>query len=326
MKYFLVLAMIFVYSCAKQMKVQQPIMKEKKLLKEAKSYFKPINSSAISKKKWKNRIALGEKLYFEKKLSVNNTISCNSCHKLDQFGVDNEATSPGHDGTRGDRNSPTVYNAALNFRQFWDGRAKDLAAQAIGPILNPIEHGLASEKDAMAKIDNKEYRKLFKKAGLGFTYKNIGKAIGAFEKTLLTPSRFDDYLRGKVDALSSTEKRGLEVFMETGCTSCHDGAGIGGGSYQKLGAINEYATHDKGRFNVTKDEEDMYFFKVPLLRNITKTGPYLHDGSIDDLEEMVKIMAKHQLDVELKQDDVDAIISFLGSLEAKPNYLYKMKK
>ena len=294
---------------------------DKELLVSAKENFKPIPKALINVKKEASKISLGKKLYFEKKLSINNKISCNSCHMLDKFGVDNEVTSPGHDGTRGERNSPTVYNAAFHIAQFWDGRAKDLAAQAIGPILNPIEHGLKDEAGALKKIDTKEYRAMFKKAFPGskepFTYFNVGHAIAAFEKTLITPSRFDDFLAGKLNAITKTEKEGLNKFIETGCVACHDGVGIGGGQYQKLGAVNSYKTKDLGRFVVTKDEDDKHVFKVPTLRNIVHTGPYFHDGSIKTLNEAIKLMAKHQLDVDLKPKDVELIKAFLGSLTAK---------
>lgn len=288
------------------------------LQKDALEEFEPLPRRLIDAREHRDLIALGEKLYFEKRLSVNDTISCNSCHKIDRFGVDNEATSPGHDGTRGGRNSPSSFNAALHISQFWDGRAKDLAEQAIGPILNPIEHGIASEEDALLKINTKEYRRMFTKAFSGneeaFTYKNIGVAIGAFEKTLITPSRFDGFLRGNVNALSRSEKLGLKKFMEVGCTTCHNGVGIGGGMYQKLGLVNEYPTSDLGRFEVTKNEDDKGTFKVPSLRNIEKTHPYFHDGSVTTLSEAVDKMAWHQLGERLSESDNKLIRAFLGSL------------
>ena len=291
------------------------------LLNNAKDSFEKISGPVIDIKEEALKIHLGKKLYFETKLSINNKISCNSCHQLDKFGVDNEPTSPGQDGTRGGRNSPTVYNAAFNLAQFCDGRAKDLAAQAISPSLNPIEHGLKTEADALKKIDTSEYRDLFKKAfpkqKNSFTYKNIGHAIAAFEKTLITPSRFDDFLAGDLNALTNTEKKGLNTFIETGCIACHDGKGIGGGQYQKLGAVEEFKTKDMGRFDLTKEEDDKHVFKVPTLRNIVHTGPYLHDGSVTDLEQMIKIMGKHQLGVDISNEDIALIKSFLGSLSAK---------
>jgi len=277
-------------------------------------------------KKNKALVDLGKKLYFETKLSINDKMSCNSCHNLDTYGVDNEPTSPGHEGKRGGRNSPSVYNAALHIAQFWDGRAEDVEAQAIGPILNPIEMGMPSEAAVIEKIGKvedyqKSFKKAFPKADPALTYKNIGVAIGAYERTLLTPSRFDDFLNGKDKALSDVEKKGLKRFVEIGCTSCHNGAAVGGSMYMKLGAVNEYKTEDLGRFEVTKDEADKHVFKVPSLRNIEKTAPYFHDGSIKTLDEAIKIMAWHQLGEKVSDQDVTEIKAFLGSLTAaKPKY------
>ena len=295
--------------------------KDAQLLAEAKDNFRPLPNSLIDKEKYKNLIHLGQKLYFEKKLSANGTISCNSCHNLETFGVDNLPTSPGHDGTFGGRNSPTTLNAAIHIAQFWDGRAKDVEEQALGPLLNPIEHGLKNKKQAMEILKEAGYRPLFKKAFPNvknyFIFKNIGVAIGAFEKTLITPSKFDDFLNGNLTALNNDEKNGLDTFIQIGCTSCHEGQGIGGGMYQKLGLVNEYPVKDKGRYEVTKDEDDLYVFKVPSLRNIVHTGPYLHDGQIKSLDKMIKIMGKHQLDEELSNKQVYFIKAFLGSLSSK---------
>ncbi|MBP9674541.1 MAG: cytochrome-c peroxidase [Bacteriovoracaceae bacterium] len=300
------------------------------LQKEAQGVFVPLSdvSKIIDLEKNKNLIALGEKLYFEKKLSFNDTISCNSCHKLDQFGVDNEATSLGHSGLRGDRNSPTVYNSAIHFVQFWDGRAQDLAEQAIGPILNPIEHGLKNEKEALKKIAIPEYMELFRQAfndKKAFTYKNIGVAIAAFEKTLLTPSRFDDFLKGDAKALNAQERQGLKTFMDKGCISCHSGEGVGGNSFQKIGMINSYPTKDEGRFKITKNEEDKFFFKVPSLRNVVHTAPYFHDGSVQTLEAAIRIMGYHQLDLKLTDAEIADIKVFLGSLSGKEGTFYSKK-
>ncbi|WP_419172666.1 cytochrome-c peroxidase [Halobacteriovorax sp.] len=313
--------LILAISCQKQEeKKAEPKFDDMNLIQDVSGILAPLPSSLINEEAKKDMIHLGKKLYFEKKLSINNTISCNSCHKLDEYGVDGEPTSPGHDGTRGGRNSPTVYNAALNFAQFWDGRAKDVEEQALGPILNPVEHGLASAEDAMKKIDTKEYRSLFKKAfgdEKSFTFKNVGVAIGAFEKTLLTPSRYDDYLKGNYDALTYKEKVGLKKFNEIGCTTCHTGANVGGEMYQMLGLAEPYPTKDTGRMEVTGDEMDKFFFKVPSLRNITKTGPYFHDGSLKTLDETIDVMAKYQLGIEITKEDRESIKAFLGALEAK---------
>ena len=271
------------------------------------------------------QVKLGKRLYFEKGLSLANDISCNSCHMLDKFGVDNEPTSPGHKGHRGDRNSPTVYNSAFHIAQFWDGRAKDLKAQAKGPILNPGEMAIPDEATAIKRLKNIDgYTEMFKaafpKKKNPMTYDNMAEAIANFEKNLLTPSRFDDYLKGKSDALSDDEKEGLRVFMEVGCTSCHNGVGVGGGLYQKIGLEVPYDTEDLGRYKVTKDTDDKYFFKVPTLRNVAKTGPYFHDGKVKTLKEAVTLMGKHQLGVDLKPSEVDSILAFLDSLTGElPN-------
>ena len=287
------------------------------LLKQAQGQFQSLPETLIDKEKNADKIELGKKLYFEKKLSINDTISCNSCHNLKTFGVDNEKTSPGHDGTRGGRNSPTSLNAAMHFRQFWDGRAADVEEQALGPILNPIEHGLPNAKAAMKKINTDEYQAMFKKAGLDFTYKNVGVAIGAFERTLITPSRFDDFLKGDVFALNDQERKGLKKYMEIGCTSCHGGAPMGGTSYQKLGVVKKYPTKDTGRHEVTKKRRDKFKFKVPGLRNVAKTAPYLHDGSIATLDEAIDMMAEYQLGKKLVREDIENIKAFLSSTTAK---------
>ncbi|MAX67482.1 MAG: cytochrome-c peroxidase [Halobacteriovoraceae bacterium] len=294
---------------------------DKELHQEAKKFFNPLPESLIDIKKNEKIVSLGKKLYFETKLSKSGTISCNSCHRIDQFGVDNEITSPGHDGTRGGRNSPTTFNSALNFRQFWDGRAKDLEEQALGPILNPIEHGLKDEKEAVKAITNDEYLTLFKEAfpktKNPISFKRIGLAIAAFEKTLLTPSRFDDYLKGDISALTHQEKAGLSKFIKVGCTTCHSGTGLGGSMYQKLGLVKPYKTKDTGRHEVTKKRRDKFKFKVPLLRNIEKTAPYFHDGSVKTLDEAIAIMAEYQIGKKLDQKDIDDIKAFLSSLTAK---------
>lgn len=265
------------------------------------------------------KIKLGRKLYFEKALSSSKEISCNSCHGLNTFGVDNQPTSPGHMGQRGDRNSPTVYNAALHFAQFWDGRARDVEEQALGPILNPVEMAMGSDAEVLERIKlMPEYVKLFKEAfpeeKEPMSYANLGKAIGAFERTLLTPSRFDNYLKGDKQALNADEIKGLKTFVESGCTVCHSGAALGGSMYQKLGLVIPYATKDEGRYKVTKNEADKYFFKVPSLRNVEKTGPWFHDGSITSLEESVRLMGYHQLGQKLEEDKIKSIVTFLRTL------------
>ncbi len=288
-------------------------------MSEVKENFEALPETLIDLKKNAKLISLGKKLYLEPRLSINNKISCNSCHRLDKFGVDNEPTSPGHEGKRGDRNSPTSFNAALHTAQFWDGRAKDVEEQALGPILNPVEMGMPNEASVVKKLKGiSEYTAAFKaafpKQKDPLTYKNIGVAIGAFERTLITPSRFDKFLKGDVKALSLKEKRGLKKFMEIGCTTCHNGAAVGGYDYQKVGAVNEYKTEDLGRYNVTKDEDDKYVFKVPSLRNIEKTAPYFHDGKVQTLDKAISLMAWHQLGEKVDKAFISDVKAFLGSL------------
>jgi cytochrome c peroxidase len=266
-------------------------------------------------------VALGKQLYFDARLSKNQDISCNSCHGLETYGVDNKPTSPGHKGQLGARNSPTVYNAALHSHQFWDGRAKDVEAQALGPILNPVEMAMKDEAAVLAVLRSiPEYQASFKKAFPAdkepLSYANVGKAIGAFERTLVTPSRWDKYLAGDDDALTSAERAGLAKFLDVGCNSCHIGAGVGGRDFKKLGQAKAWPTElkDNGRFDATKDAADKHFFKVPSLRNVAKTAPYFHDGSVKTLDEAVKLMAAHQLGKDLSADDVASIVKFLESL------------
>ncbi len=270
-------------------------------------------------------IALGQKLYFEKRLSVNNQQSCNDCHKVDrnQAGVDNEPTSEGAHGKRGDRNSPTTLNAGFHFTQFWDGRAKDLVEQAKGPVLNPVDMAMPDEKEVVRRLEtDANYPGLFKAAFPGeekpITYHNFAQAVAAFERTLITHDRFDDFLRGDDKALNTQELQGLSLFLTVGCTTCHVGPTIGGSMYQKVGLIHPYAnTNDVGRFKVTNDDGDQYRFKVPSLRNVALTYPYFHDGQARDLRSAVKQMAYMQLGKELADNEVSYLTAFLNSLSDK---------
>jgi cytochrome c peroxidase len=270
-------------------------------------------------------IKLGEKLYFEKRLSMNNSMSCNTCHQVDRNlgGVDNEPTSPGAFGKRGGRNSPTVLNAGFQFAQFWDGRAETLEAQAKGPILNPIEMAMPSDTDVLKRIKEfPEYKPMFEQAFKtgddSINYDNVARAIAAFERTLITRDRFDDWQKGDDKALNAQEMRGLDLFMTTGCTTCHFGPALGGAQFQKVGLVNKYETEDLGRYDVTKEDDDKYKFKVPILRNIAITEPYFHDGKLKTLAETVKLMGWLQLGVELNDEQVGDIVAFLNTLTDKP--------
>jgi cytochrome c peroxidase len=276
------------------------------------------------------KVRLGRMLYYDPRLSKNHDVACNSCHLLAEFGVDHEATSPGHRGQRGGRNSPTVYNAAFHAAQFWDGRAADVEEQAKGPILNPIEMAMPSEEAAVAVLRSiPGYAPLFRAAfpgeGQPITYDNIARAIAAFERRLTTPSRFDDFVGDEPEALTDEELRGLALFVETGCPTCHMGPMLGGTLYRKIGLVHPYDTGDLGRYEVTKQEADRFVFKVPSLRNVNETGPYFHDGGVQTLDEAVRLMGWHQLGRELSSADRLAIIAFLQSLTGRvdPEYIAK---
>lgn len=278
----------------------------------------------------KEKIDLGRMLYYDTRLSKNRTVSCNTCHDLASFGDDGRAVSTGIHEQTGGRSAPTVYNAAIHIAQFWDGRAADVEAQAVGPVLNPIEMGMPDADYVLNVLGSiPGYVDAFAKAFPGeekpLTYENVGKAIGAFERKLLTPAPFDAYLKGDDQALDDEQKRGLNLFVTTGCTVCHNGMGVGGHLYQKLGLVKEWPTQDLGRYEATKVETDKFFFKVPSLRNITETGPYLHDGSIGSLDEIVAKMAEHQLGRTLPEADVKSISAFLGSLKGTIDAAYIAK-
>ena len=262
------------------------------------------------------RVKLGQMLYFDERLSKNQDLSCNSCHDLARFGVDGAKLSSGHRGQLGTRNAPTVFNAGDHVAQFWDGRAKDLEEQAKGPILNPVEMAASETRVVTTLRSIPEYVALFREAFDGaVTFQRAADAIGAFERTLVTPGRFDKYLRGDETALTDPEKTGLAHFIKLGCVTCHNGAAVGGGSFQKLGLQKPWPTDkDLGRFVVTKDPEDKMKFRVASLRNIDKTGPYFHDGSETRLEEVVRKMGRHQLGLELRDDQISALVAFLHAL------------
>jgi cytochrome c peroxidase len=268
-------------------------------------------------------------LYYEPRLSKSQRISCNSCHDLAKYGVDGERTSDGHKGQKGERNSPTVYNAAAHFAQFWDGRAADVEAQAKGPVLNPVEMAMPSESRVVAVLSSMpEYLQAFQRAFPGekqpITYDNMATAIGAFERKLMTPSRWDALLQGDQDALTAEERVGFRTFTETGCQTCHSGALLGGTSYQRLGLVKPYPrTKDPGRMKVTNEAADRSVFKVPSLRNVEKTGPYFHDGETTGLDQAVRDMGEHQLGRTLTDQQTREIVAFLKVLTGKidPEYI-----
>ena len=274
------------------------------------------------------KTALGRALFYETLLSEDHDVSCNSCHPLNAYGADGRKASLGFDGRTGERNDPTVYNAAGQIAQFWDGRAADVEAQAKGPILNPVEMGMTDTTEVLKHLrDSPAYVASFRAAFPGeakpINYDNVGNAIGAFERRLVTPARWDKFLVGDSAVLTVAERQGLRTFLNTGCQSCHLGAFVGGDRFMKAGQVNAWFSQaDSGRYGVTKDAKDLFVFKVPMLRNIEKTSPYFHDGSVATLNEAVRLMAHHQLGKELAPADVQSIVTWLGSLTGELPSLY----
>ena len=288
--------------------------------------FKPLPDTAENPDNplTEDKINLGRMLFFDKRLSADRTISCSSCHDLDNFGDNGAVTPKGIDGLTGDRNSPTVYNAAIQIAQFWDGREPDVEHQAMGPPLAGVEMGMtdgAHVESVLRSVPGyvKLFKKVFPKDENPVTFVNMGKAIGAFERKLMTPAPFDAFLKGDDTALTNEQKKGLNTFISTGCITCHNGAGVGGGMYQKVGLVKpwEPALEDTGKERVSGKEADKFMFKVASLRNITETGPYMHNGKVNNLRTMVKKMAFHQLGREISDDDINSIIDFLGALKGK---------
>ncbi len=276
------------------------------------------------------KAALGFALFHDPRLSVDNTVSCASCHALETAGVDNHQYSHGVDDQLGGVNAPTVYNAVYNFVQFWDGRAKTLADQAAGPPLNPVEMASPSFDAIIAKLKaDKAFAKAFDKVYPdGLTEANITDAIEEFERTLITPnSRFDKWLRGDDSAITADELAGYELFKTYDCATCHVGPNLGGLSYELMGLRKHYfadrgmelTNEDNGRYKETQQERDRHRFKVPGLRNVEHTWPYYHDGTRHTLEEAVRDMAIYQSGVELSDAEIDQITSFLKTLTGEYN-------
>ncbi len=274
------------------------------------------------------RVNLGHKLFFDPRMSADGAVSCSRCHLPALYGTDGLAKPLGAHGRVNPRNAPTVLNAALHFKAHWRGDRTNVEDQAKQALIGPPSFGNPDYAAAMAKLKAiPGYASLFERAFPGesdpITPDNWGKAIGAYERTLVTPSRFDEYLGGNASALSDNEKNGLGLFMTKGCVACHNGPGIGGGTFQKFGVREDYwketgvSEPDKGRFDVTKDPADLYVFKVPSLRNVAMTAPYFHDGSVKNLPEAVRIMAKVQLDESLMSAEIADITAFLASLSGK---------
>ncbi len=273
------------------------------------------------------RVELGRMLFFDRRLSASQLISCNGCHDLGLGGADLQETSVGHGWQRGPRNAPTVLNAVFNVAQFWDGRAADLAAQAKGPLQASVEMSNSPERIVETLRSIPGYAPLFRAAFPGvadpITFDAVARALELFEATLLTPGApVDRFLAGDRAALGPTERAGLSVFLDKGCVSCHDGVNVGGGGYFPFGVVEAppdaiRPPGDTGRFQVTHSTDDRYVFRAPSLRNVALTGPYFHSGRVRSLEEAVRIMGSSQLGVALGPEEVTQVTAFLGALTGR---------
>ena len=300
---------------------------EDSLMKSARAQFRPIPSMVRAVKDnavTHEKVQLGKWLFFDPRLSRSEIISCNSCHNLGTGGVDAGPTSVGHAWQKGPRRAPTVYNAVFNVAQFWDGRAADLKAQAKGPVQASVEMNATPDHVVKTLSSMPAYVEMFKKAFPNdpspVTFDNFAKAVEAFEATLITPaSPFDQYLEGDSNALTDQQKSGLKLFIDKGCSSCHNGINVGGAAYFPFGVVEKPGADilppgDKGRFNVTKTASDEYVFRAAPLRNVALRAPYFHSGQVWGLKTAVAIMGESQLGAKLTDKEEDDIVAFLNSL------------
>jgi cytochrome c peroxidase len=297
-----------------------------KLLAESVTLFQPITApKPPTDRETALRIELGRRLFFENRVSADGNVSCAHCHLPERQATDGLAKAVGVFGKENPRNAPSIFNAFLNFRQHWRGDRASLEEQAEKSLLGPASFGNADAESAMQKLKAipdypPAFQKAFRREPDPVNSHNWGLAIAEFERTLATPSKFDAFLEGDAKSLSANEQAGLRKFIDLGCAACHNGAGVGGNAFRKFGVHADYwketgvATPDRGRADVTKDDADLYVFKVPMLRNVAKTAPYFHDGSVDDLSRAVRIMATTQLGKTLSDTDVADIVAFLGAL------------
>ncbi|SFH73907.1 cytochrome-c peroxidase [Planctomicrobium piriforme] len=300
-----------------------------KLVSDAQAHFASLTPlTEEAKQKIGDPLAeLGRKLFFDPRMSADGVWSCMLCHQPMLYGTDAQALSRGVFDKFLPRNAPTVLNSTLQFKAHWDGRFESVEAQAAHALLGP-GFGNKDNVQAMDRIKRipgytELFHQVFPQEEDPVTPANYGVAVGAYERTLLTPSRFDEFLDGRQDALTPAEQKGLRLFIDAGCVNCHSGVGVGGHSFEKFGEVSDYwlATKslkiDAGRFDVTKNEADKYVFKVPSLRNVTQTPPYFHDGSVSSMSDAVRIMAQVQLGADLSNEDAESISSFLSSLKGE---------
>jgi cytochrome c peroxidase len=297
------------------------------LMDKAKEAIGPLPASMPSPDNpiTSGKVKLGRVLFYESRISIDKTVSCAKCHPMGLYAVDGLKKAVGNNCKVLPRNSPTLFNAAAQISQHWIGNRTSVEDQARQSVTGPPAYGMPSNESVEKILKGmKGYIALFKEAFPGdkdpVTMENFAKALGAFERTLVTPAPFDDYVGGNAGALTAEQKRGLKAFLETGCLMCHSGPYVGGHMYQKFGMMEPYGKYtksepvDEGRFAVTKDPADKYVFKVPVLRNVAETPPYFHDGSVETLEDAVVIMAKVQLGKDLTKEQVNDLNAFLASL------------
>ena len=300
------------------------------LFKQAKSIFGPLPQVMMSEKNpiTPEKVKLGKILFYETRISVDGTVSCARCHPFSLYAADGLKKSIGNNCKVNPRNAPTILNAAGQISAHWIGNRADVEDQAKQAVIGPPSFGMPSYEAVENKLKEiRGYADLFKTAFPGeanpITVDNFAKSVGAFERTLVTPSAFDVFVKGDRTALTASQERGLKTFIETGCMTCHSSAYFGGQMYQKFGILEPYWKYtksepiDEGKYVVTKNEADKYVFKVPVLRNVEKTYPYFHDGSVDKLENAVWIMGKIQLGKDLNKSQLEEVVAFLKSLTGK---------
>jgi cytochrome c peroxidase len=286
-------------------------------------YYQPLPMAAPgSEADAPEVVALGERLFSDPVLSADQSVSCATCHRLERgfAGADGLSVSKGVTGRVGRRNAPSVLNAAFQFAQFWDGRASTLEAQAREPLLSPDEMGNASEREVEDRLRRHDvypalFRVAFPAAPEAVTFDHLVQALAAFQRTLVSPGRIDQWLAGDDLAMGEREVQGFQRFLEFQCHSCHSSPMFGGGMFQKVGLVKPFPnTEDRGRAEATGEAADAFIFKVPSLRNVALTAPYFHDGSAASLEEAVRTMTEIQVGIQVSDEDIGAIAAFLRSL------------
>jgi cytochrome c peroxidase len=303
---------------------------EQSILKMSQSYFtamSEINIKDLSPEK-KKMIELGKKLFYDKRLSDEQILNCATCHNIATYGASNLTVFPGNRGNTGFRNAPSIINAYLQNYQNWDAKYKTVEEQLTGMILSKTEMGMTDTLVLVNRLRNdpfyvKTFGEVFPKSNPSISVHTLRQALGSFLRSLTSPSRFDDYLKGNTHALTSKEKMGIKSFMDNGCVPCHSSSLVGGSMTQKFALFGYYWDYtnskyrDKGRYEITKNPDDEYIFKVPQLRNVEKTYPYFHDGSVETLEEAIRIMGMTECNRQLNETDVENIAAFLRALTGK---------